>query len=450
MSSFKRMSSLKSKKDKSIVSTSRKIPTLSSRRASADLMKEGVHNIISLSEGGEMDANIECIAADFTQISKGEIKTVITPLTVRLKKEEEITGLSIGTLESITGAIQKIGLMGDAKPFVRFDRIQIMYCPLFHNNGKDKSKMTIELIDESRSGENERISGVEIPGGVMSLSELSMNFKVKREDMKYIRLRFKAEGIDVDKRSYASMMIAFFVQHDQDPCTYKRKDPMSLILDDMEVPKDIGGKTVFTQLGASVQKRIKMNRAKFNEERRSEERRIERIKRNMAIDDGEDDGEEEDDKEEENSSGEWEELSTVSQSHQSTSGLSIIGPRTASRAANMILDTGAPDHYIYSPHVIPNVDMHNVIGFEKISYKVESNFEMIIGGKVVVLSSVFLVKDNIGRNVISFDRLKEDDLVDRLTITGDSGYLYKESKLVWELEVVENGQLCFLDLGSRK
>nr|DBA06950.1 TPA_asm: movement protein [Rhododendron ophiovirus] len=452
MSSIQRVSAVKSSNGKV---KAKNIGKLSAAIATQDLMKSGIKTVISMKDMGDVSPEIECLAAEFAAISKGEIHTLMSPMTLRMKKDEIEKGLSLGSLSSILNAAKKIsgGTLGQHKPFVRFDKIQCLYFNLGKKTqgeidynviekGQPGGTIEIQLVDEGYDDDEESvIDSTLIRADSMSLNELSMEYFVRAADMNKIKLRCIAEGIKITNRDYGSMMVIFYVHEDFNSASFKKKSSTTLYLDELDRPIDINSKTVFSQLGDAVQSSVMKKKASFKKIKREEKKYLNKKMKSVAIKDEneEDEFDQESIDEEDN------------RSQMSADLSSLMKPKVASSEAvisiensNMkMLDTGAPGHLFYKPNIVTDKVMRNVGGVSDLPYKVFPRVRVRLGKNEVILTETEITTADMGFDLVSLAALKREGLVDKLTIQKEVGLLYLNGEICWELSVDDAGKLVF-------
>jgi len=424
---------------------------ISAKAAAQDLSDLGVTHIVSLSEcEGGLPEGLEDLAADFSGVLEGKISTAIAPLSMSLKGDQHKKSMKLTTLKKITGLFSKLPGARSPPPFVRFDKIQIMYVPLFGNRADCTGKITISLNDDSY--ENARksvIQSVEFKAGEMAMAELSMDFVVRRCDLDKISLNTRVKGVEITGRSYGSLNIAFFVHETPNPMNYKTKEATLYYLDALDVPKDVNRKSVFNALEDVVKVEKKKNSRKMIEAEKMGAYEKELKKNNVAL-------ETDIHSETSSNSGQALEAGRKSVSHineylsnqralarlQRSPSLSSMGSLAGMETMIHYLN---PDSLLYrldraaNEHIFSNM----ILEPAALEYDERIGCDFVRAKTVVrlmrdqrVLSSVLHKRVPLDKNVLSYKALVSDGLVDKLEEGGGEVILSKDDNIIFKFDVM--------------
>nr|DBA06891.1 TPA_asm: movement protein [Citrullus ophiovirus] len=422
-------------------------------------LKPSEINVISLKDGGALPEGIEELTFDFCNMAKGVIKTAVVPMVMKLKKEETEKKLTMATMKKVIEGINS--LMGKtSKEFVRFLKIQFMYIPLFQRGKEDNGKVKFALLDEGReeSGRDPVIQEVTIDAGEMALVELSMNFFVRKDDMDKIKINIMADDVPISGRSYAALNVAFFAQEESIPLRCEQKKTTVLYIDDVACPVDLNKKTIFKSLGDRVSEEVKRKKKEYKRmeiENRRNERRKELKKRDNTSISTKESQQHENYKDSESSSSD-DVISLIEQARKSTSmiprflkSVPIKEKRTITVPTTddvlTMLDTGSGSHYFYCSSIQPDGVDENVGGVANLEYELATGFIVTFGNRIELGEVRLYSDDSFASNVLSFSKLKESGIIDKMRDEGDNTYLEKEGEIVMMFDSSEPGRVWLKD-----
>nr|UXK95486.1 moveent protein [Carrot ophiovirus 1] len=408
----------------------RHLSSVSFSRASDDMVQEGVTILASMRSEGSLAPEVECMAAEFKDAIKGDINSVVSPMKLRLDKAEDTSKVKIGTMASLVAA-----LPGNSYPFYRIDRLKIIYMPLFSSDLAEGKKITFSINDSSiRKGHgSSTISKTDAPLNRMSMVELYSPYFVAKDNIKMIEFGYKATGIPVSGRAFAFVCLAFYIQRDFIPITIKKKNPIILLIDDIDRPYDINTTSSIKNLIKDVNNRIEKKKGKFGKAILKNEKELEERNAGIAFIDHDDDSGYEVEVVEESSKVK----SVGGGDHLLEENISSYLPRRLpiSKWGEVILDTGAPNHWLYNPNLIglrESSDSESLI--EGKNYYHVNGVEVKLGSHWLHMKEAcYARKDD--RPLISYLRLYRNGIVDSLkSLDDNSAVLCKGGKVIFELD----------------
>nr|DBA06938.1 TPA_asm: movement protein [Phalaenopsis ophiovirus] len=447
------------------------------RRANDHLLNDGAHTIVSLGGEGDINGDVEDMAAEFANVTRGEIESIVSPFSLKLKDGQGSQKVELTTLQKITSSLKNIG--GKEYPFCRIDKVKILYMPLFDRRIAEGKIIRFSLKDNSVIENNKQvISRVDLPLNVMSMSEMSMSFFTKMKEIENITLNYTAEEIPVRGRSYAFVMVAFYIHRDFAPASMKIRAPLTLLLNEIDAPIDINKTSSIKKLVDKVNTDIRNKKERF-EQRKHDYFRMKELRNNDIYIDAPNKNdieqllEEDIEKLEEerdaspnddveikyNEAKVRKHFRKKSEDSESTIE-NFTPPKTITEKEihnhlprdlpymlkdNHILDSGAPQHHLYNP---------NFIGGSHVSESESSMFKSV---RQVILPWPVEVK--LGRHwtklndvlycsarhqpLISFNQLVKDKIVDCLrSLDNEKSILLKDERVIYTLSK-KGGYLVF-------
>nr|DBA06879.1 TPA_asm: movement protein [Caladenia ophiovirus] len=427
------------------VSQSTEIPLSTRHRvsfsnATEHLREGGVHTLVSLSSDCCLTEDVECMVSEFASVTRGEIESVISPLSLKLKEGKGSQKIVLTNLQKISSMLKKMS--GNEYPFYRIDKVKILYIPLFDESLNEGEKMRFSLCDTSIISERDRsISTVEVSMNKMSMSELSMSYFVRRKDLHFIELDYHAGSVPVRNRSYAFMMVAFYIHRDFFSGTLKRKNSLTLEIDALDRPMDINTTSSVQSLCDQVTSRLNLKK----KEKEKEKRRavylyeLEKLKEKVAICD-------------EGTSGVDKSESSIDHDLVTITPSEIGNylPRNLPIMFkdSIVLDTAAPNHWVYNPNLLPDEtckveEGSKMCGNPPKFTRIIGDFELKLGCHWVNLKNV-LYGSSADLPLISYTQLVQDGIINCLqSISPDRSILLKDDKLMFELRHTEHGRMIF-------
>nr|WCD55507.1 MAG: 50 kDa protein [Ophiovirus lactucae] len=405
------------------------LPVVSFRKASEHMINEGIGTLVSLKGGNNFSEEIECMASEFKEVIKGEIKSIVSPITIKLKDSESTTKVKITTMDKVTSLIKF-----EKFPFYRVDRLKILYIPLFSGENSEGRNITFSIQDRSMvvAGKPKKISSATAPINKMSMIELSATYFVQSRDLSKIEFGYKAKGIPVSGRSFAAVYLAFYIHGDHFPATMRPKDPIVLLIDDVDAPTDINKTSSVKDLCDKVHKRIESKSKQMNRDRSRFEILEERRKSDMLLI--------KENVEENNTSNPT--FSVKENDSELFHGITKANiaeylPRNLpiSQWENAILDTGAPDHWCYHPNIVDLKVMGSEDALEEgVNFHRVRDVEVKLGVHWIRLREVlFGRKDD--RPLISYNKLMKSGIIDSLNkVTKSKSILCCEGKVMFDLD----------------
>jgi hypothetical protein len=407
-------------------------PKVSFKKASDNLLERGVATLVSLKGEEDFPPEVECMAAEFKEVLNGEICSVVTPLTIKLNKDEDSTKVKISNLKKVMSVMK-----GENFPFYRVDRLKILYVPLFPDDEGTSGKISFSIQDTSikTAGKPKKVSQAEAPLNKMSMIELSTNYFVPRKDIGMIEFGYKACGVPVKDRAFAAVYLAFYIHKDFSPATMVKKNPIILLIEDVERPKDVNSSSGLKQLCEQVSSGLEKKKRSINKRKMKFDADLENRFADIAIE-----------QESSDRLGVIDEVVGSSEPSLMKENLSELLPRRLPiyDLEGAILDTGAPDHWIYNPNLVELEELdtnasaregHNV-------YRVHG-VEIKLGIYWVKLKEALYARK---RDVplISFDKLAKGGIIDGMKrINGSRTVLTMDNKVIFNLDTT-SGYMKFI------
>nr|QCY48767.1 MP protein [Citrus psorosis virus] len=428
------------------------VTRISANTAINSIVKKGELNVISLKDGNTADLEgINDILLDYKRILKNEIKTAVSPITMKLKKDEHKKKLKLGTLKTITDKLKKLG--GECShPFIQFYKVQCMYIPLFSKVEGDNGEITVSLIDDGKeaAGQDPIIQSITFDASQMAMVELSMNFFVEKKDMDFIGIHINAENVPVQDRAYGSINLAFFTNEQSVPMMQEEKKSSYLMIDAVNRPKDITKSSVFKSIGDKVSEEINQKRDEYKRKMIENEKMRRKEGKSVRIE-------------------------TETRSSSSSGGETLLEEARKSVSLNLskfladqrrapppplekrtfqwpcgikmltMMDTGSSSHYFFSKSINPTSIQKNFGGVPLLEVEqAKLSFETF--GNKFLLKDVFMFSDQtLGDNILSYTLLKEEGHIDGMRTAGDDVLLEKDGEVVMILDSRDEGRMWIKD-----
>nr|DBA06883.1 TPA_asm: movement protein [Chrysanthemum ophiovirus_indi] len=418
------------------------------------IVKKGEVNVISLrdQEGGIPDG-IEDITSDFVNISKGTIKTGIIPMVLNLTKDEHTKRVRMTTMKQIWTSMTK-GVISNEK-FIRFDKVQFFYVPLFSQRETEEDNGTITLgLHDTAATDDEVIQQVTINASEMAMVELSMDFFVYEKDVEKITVHIETEGVPISGRKYGSLNVAFYAHSETIPTKIDQKPSTVIYIDSFSRPKDINNKSVFNSLANKVTKELETKKEAYKKKLRENEKEKKKSKKYLDFD-----------VESKSSSSSEGARDFMDAARKSISVLPnylasqrdappppIIEPLAPHRYMLpngedylTTLDTGSADHFIHCERIDKTDVIKHIGGVEEIEVeKAECLLRTMT--KDMVLKEVYMLTDRrLGLNILSYSMLRNDGHVDEMTTAGNSLFLKLKGEIVMVFDTSEEGRMWLKD-----
>nr|DBA06936.1 TPA_asm: movement protein [Osteospermum ophiovirus] len=418
-----------------------------------NFIKKGSLNVISLKDGNsDLPEGIEEITMDFANIHKGLVETAVVPLTLKLKEAEHNKKLKMATMDKIVMAMKKLGGK-EGKPFIKFEKIQFMYIPLFSQEEGENGEISISLQDSGKedAGKDPIIKRLIFDASEMAIVELSRDFFVRKEEMDKISINITAKGVPIEGRSYGALNVAFFTFEESIPIKSKTRPSTVLYIDSVNRPKDITRSSVFKKIGDNVTKNIDEKRLEFKRRELERSKEMRKSKRNFKME-----------RSSTSSGSSVDPSDLIEEGRKSVSVLSkyledqrsapnpLKQPRRTVRIEGgngllTMLDTGSADHYLYVPTLRPNTTVDHFGGVDKASVE-EMSVELKAFGNWFNISFAYGFNDlRMGSNLLSYSKLVEDKLVDAMETAGDSLFLKKDDEIVMIFDTCDPGRMWLKD-----
>nr|BAV13386.1 58 kDa movement protein [Blueberry mosaic associated virus] len=459
----------------SLRNDSKRIGTISAKNVLNDLVKNGDLNVISLGgDGSALPDGIEDIAAEFADVQKGIITSAISPLTMTLKRDQERKKVPIATMGRVVNLFKKA--TGNEMPFVKFEKVQVMYIPLFQktNEEDDPDKkipsMTVALVDKGQeeAGGDGIIQSITFRADEMALMELSMNFFVKRKDIEKIVVDACVDEIPVEGRAYGAMTIAFFVHEDYVPLRTELKPSTLMYITAMKNPKDMNTKTIFRGMGEKVIKELNSEKEKYKAKSLQRKKELRQRGKKIVI-------EKEEDEQKSTSSesradlesvieagrksvsmvNEWLKMNKEKGKEDFETSSVAIGPSVRVNKIRhrnsdhpglvTMLDTGSDKHFFFARRINPNNSVKNFGGIPFLPVET-AEMDFNVNGVNFHLDEVYMFTGRgLGSNILSFSKLKEQGLVDEMVTAGNNLYLQKGEEIIMTFDATESGRMWLKD-----
>nr|AXJ14432.1 putative MP [Ophiovirus citri] len=435
------------------ISGTENVTRISANTAINSIVKKGELNVISLKDGNTADLEgINDVLLDYRRILKNEIKTAVSPITMKLKKDEHKKKLKLGTLKSITDKLRKLG--GESShPFIQLYKVQCMYIPLFSRVDGDNGEITVSLIDDGKeaAGQDPIIQSITFDASQMAMVELSMNFFVEKKDMDFIGIHVSAENVPVQDRAYGSINLAFFTNEQSVPMMQEEKKSSYLMIDAVNRPRDIRKSSVFKSIGDKVSEEINQKRDEYKKKLIENEKLRRREGKGVKIE-------------------------TETRSSSSSGGETLLEEARKSVSLNIskfladqrrappppqlekrtfqwpcgvkmltMMDTGSYSHYFFSKNITPTSVERNFGGVAQLEVeRAKLSFETF--GNKFLLKDVFMFSDqSLGDNILSYTLLKEEGHIDGMRTAGDDVLLEKDGEVVMILDSRDEGRMWIKD-----
>jgi hypothetical protein len=430
-------------KEKKMNKDLQNLPSVKFSQATEKLEEEGVTILASLNTDGNMSPEVECMAAEFKDAIKGKIHSVISPMKITADSKEGSTKVKLGTMDNL-----KTIIAGHSYPFYRIASLKIMYLPLFsRDEGKDE-KITFSINDSSVKIRNKSksVSEISTPLNKMAMIELYADHFIPSEHLGMIEFNYKVKKVPVKGRAFGFMVCCFYIQGEYVPVTYEFKKPIALLIDDIELPKDINRTSSLKGIVKTVNERIEKNKERFEkaenkyeqeEDERKESMRFtgkmksltmgdEKSRRSMGTDSGID----------------VERVPEMTEIHKmQEKNIADYLPRRLPFVYpdRIALDTGAPDHWFYYPGLIDLAEKPKGAEWERgVTYYDVEGVEVKLGPHWVKFKAICyaLPKDRPSFPLISYKKLQEGGIIDSMTSYDKekTAVLCKEGKVVFELD----------------
>nr|DBA06900.1 TPA_asm: movement protein [Datura ophiovirus] len=422
-----------------------------SRAHASDMLNEGFYNgkmnIIHLSSDmTEIDPSIEDVIMDYANVQKGIIKTAVSSITMKLKKEEHTKRLVIGGLKSLFNKVMP------SRNFVRFEKVQILYIPLFQRNESDGQSgvITISLEDmgKENAGLDPVIEKVSFESHEMALIELSMDFFVAAKDLNNILVKMAVESIPIEGRSYGAINMFFFTHEEEIPIKTKKGVPKLIYLDPMMKPKDINQKTMFSKISSDVKKELEEKKKEFRRletlrarERKKNCKKIEYIQESSSSDDSNinniiDAGRKS-----------ISELMSVKQNNKNA--MFTKSSRTFERPEGdkrlTCLDTASHTHLFFHGDAMPNKSIDYCGGVEKLMIEEGTILYKYHEREISMKNCGLFNEQCMKENIVSYSKLKEDGVINRMKSEDGTCYLMLDNKIILKCDENESGRMWIQD-----
>nr|UTQ50903.1 MAG: 54 kDa putative movement protein [Ophiovirus ranunculi] len=400
-------------------------PAVSFRKAAEDLVEDGVSILASL-KGDNLSPEVECMAAEFQEAIRGDIQSVVSPMQIKLKGEEDTTKVTMGTLKTVANV-----LFGKDYPYYRVDRLKILYLPLFSGELAKDQAITFSIRDSSIRTGSKIVTKADAPLNKMSMIELHSSYFVDKKKLNVIEFGYKAKGVPVKDRAFAFVCLSFYIQRDFIPVTIAQKKPIVLLIDELEHPVDITKKSSIESLVKKVNSRIEKNKGKFlknkDKENEEEERRFAPILFDLPNEE----------KPNRIDSGFFDGKKVVANDLQLyKSDIPSFLPRRLpfTNSDRIILDTGAPDHWFYNPDLaeLEEITQGDILA-EGTNFHRLNGIEIKLGVHWVRLKEVLYgKKDDIP--LISYRKLAESGIINQFnSLPNNKATLCLNDQLVFSL-----------------
>jgi hypothetical protein len=356
-------------KEKKMSRDLQNLPSVKFSKATEDLEEEGITILASLNTDGNTAPEVQCMAAEFKDAIKGKINSVISPMKITADSKEGSTKVKLGTMDNL-----KTIIAGHSYPFYRIASLKILYLPLFSRDEGQSEKITFSINDSSVKIRNKSksVSEISTPLNKMAMIELYADHFIPSEHLGMIEFNYKVKKVPVKGRAFGFMVCCFYIQGEYVPITYEFKKPIALLIDDIELPKNINKTSSLKGIVRTVNKRIEENKEKFEKaedkyEQEEEERKgsmrftenmksltmgDERSRRSLGNDSGID----------------IERTPEMAEIHKmQEKNIADYLPRRLPFAYpdRIALDTGAPDHWFYYSGLIDLVEKPKGVEWER-------------------------------------------------------------------------------------
>nr|DBA06955.1 TPA_asm: movement protein [Thymus ophiovirus] len=439
---------------------------MSAKQVKDEILKLSDTTVVSLSQDGDLPEGIEDIVADFGNIQKGIITSVIAPITVSLKKTEHNKKLQLTTLDKIKRFIPD--LKKKKYPFIRFEKVQVLYLPLLGSDKKnfENETLSVSLIDhgKEKAGYDGLIQKRDIRLDQMALAELSMNYFVEKKDVAEISIEICASVAPVVGRAYGSLFVAFFVHEEMIPFSYEPKPSTLIYIDGGKAPKDLNKRSVLSNVSEIVADEVKRKREEQLKSVREGKRDGKKKMKNVIM-------ETESRKSFSSSSTDSKEtfieagrksvdmlgryLNEMNISDSKAENSQLATPKTKAMKnvykqykhplLSTMLDTGSGEHFYYRPKINPTTDIEGFGGVDKMDIEEGAMF-FSLGDDLILFSEVSFFSDlRFGCNILSFSKLRGDKIVDAMVSSGDEVFLMKDDVIKMRFDASNEGRMWLKD-----
>nr|DBA06860.1 TPA_asm: movement protein [Agrostis ophiovirus_agro] len=412
-------------------------------QATDQMVEEGVTILASLNTDGAISPEVECMAAEFKDAIKGKISSVVSPMKMTAESKEGSKKVKLGTMDNL-----KTIIAGHSYPFYRIVRLKILYLPLFSRDEAKEEKITFSINDTSVKvgNKSKSISSISTYLNKMSMIELYADHFIPSEHLSMIEFNYKVKRVPVKGRAFGFMVCCFYIQGEYLPITYEFKKPISLLIDDIELPKDINKTSSLKGIVNTVNRRIENNKERFEkaedkydqeEEERKSSMRFTGSMRSLTM------GDEKIRSSSRTDSGICiERMPEMSEIHKiSEKNISDYLPRRLPfiHPDKIALDTGAPDHWFYYPGLINLSEKPRGAQHERgITYYNVKGVEIKLGQHWVKFKEICysLPGDKPDFPLISYKKLQEGGIIDSMQSYDKekTAVLCKDGKVIFELD----------------
>nr|DBA06968.1 TPA_asm: movement protein [Xerochrysum ophiovirus_brac] len=406
---------------------------ISLERAISETFPAGEGTIISLSGDEPLNPEVQCMAAEFSKMTRGRINSAFSPIELNLKGKTGEASFTVSSFAQVWSGLKKIIKVAD-KPYMRLSKVQILYCPLFDQRKNKGEMITFSLVDERMKGskENRVIASITAAINEMSMSEMNMSFFVPKDDIKKIKLITTVDNEPTKFGSFASLMIGFYVHSSYFPGTYEVERSKVFYIDPTSHPKTIKSGSVLRNIGKKLERASLLTEKKLDRLERAEEILTDGLLENVA--------ERNSDIPRRNSTSlisEIKEESVEELIPHCVINLEEWSKKTYSSDIGYILDTGAPSHFI---HLKGHSGKTKIGGM----WVTEINSLVLdLCGEMVELNHVF-VGNNVNPNLISYSQLKKQGIIDRMIDEGDTIHLMKGDLIKFVIDNTSDGRMWFM------
>nr|DBA06976.1 TPA_asm: movement protein [Xerochrysum ophiovirus_visco] len=407
---------------------------ISIERAISETFPAGEGTIISLSGDEPLSPEVQCMAAEFSKMTRGKINSAFSPVELNLRGKVGEASFTVSSLAQVWSGLKKMVNVSD-KPYMRLSKVQILYCPLFDQRKNKGEMITFSLIDERMKGskENRVIASITAAINEMSMSEMNMSFFVPKNDIKRIKLITTVDNEPTKIGSFASMMIGFYVHSSYFPGTYEVERSKVFYIDPTSHPKTIKSGSVLRNIGKKLERASLLTEKKLDKLERAEETFVDGLLENVA--------ERNSNIPRRNSTSIIDEESVEELIPHCVINLEEWSRKPYSSDIGYILDTGAPFHFIHLKGHSGKTKMGELWVTEINSLVLD------LCGEIIELNNVF-VGNNINPNLISYSQLKKQGIIDRMMDEGDTIHLMKGDLIKFVVDNTSDGRMWFMKQGA--
>nr|DBA06910.1 TPA_asm: movement protein [Gentiana ophiovirus] len=262
--------------------------TLGIDQTESNRAAKGKTKVINISGDDDVSDEIESLAADFAKMATDKITSCLSPITINLKDGFKKQKLQLTSMQKVHNAIKtavnKIGGSEDY-PFITFEKVQILYIPLFANRGECDGEITVTLSDEgAEMGSAQRtIQSVKFNAGKEVIVELSMDFFIAKKNVDKVVVEIESEGIPIIKRAYAAMTIGFFIHESYNPLLMLEKPTMIVCMEPRVRPKDTNRKTILRQIGEDLKREQILRGSQYKKKELEDKREYDQKNKGIMI-----------------------------------------------------------------------------------------------------------------------------------------------------------------------